>query len=119
MRSAFDFGPYRRSTVGFDRQFDPVIVVAELDQVERRIVFLALTGAAVFEHVEQPVEADGRTTIGSKIKSTTHVLSSLLSNKAGVWLRPQPRHRTQMAPGEREVVRKHRFSRLFAATGRA
>ncbi len=66
-----------------DRQLDAIIVVAKLDQVERRIIFLALAGAAVLEHVEQPVEADGGAPIGRKVESTTHVLSSILSNKAG------------------------------------
>jgi hypothetical protein len=42
-----------------------------------------LAGVAVFEHVEQPVEADGGTPEWRKIESTTHVLSSTLSNKAG------------------------------------
>ena len=99
MRSAFDFAPYRRSTVGFDRLFDmlenssvgqagenypPFDLIKlgdneyriELDQIERRIIFSRLADAAVLEHVEQPVEADGGAPIGRKVESTTHCGSS-------------------------------------------
>ena len=55
------------------RELDSIVVVAELDQVERRIILLRLRAAVVLEHVEQPVEADGGAPVGRKVESTTHV----------------------------------------------
>jgi len=60
-----------------DGQLDAILVVAKLDQVERGVVLLGLAGAAVLEHVEQPVEADGGAPERRKVESTTHVLSSI------------------------------------------
>src|SRR4029079_15414461 len=78
-----------------DRQLDAIIVIAELDEVERRVFFRRVGATAVLEHVEQPVEADSGAPIGRKIKSTTHVMSSKLSDwrsggaRAGVFA-PSP-----------------------------
>src|SRR5690348_11361647 len=55
-----------------DRELDAIIVLALLDEVERRIVFLGLPEVRILEHVEQPVETDGRTPERRKVKSTTH-----------------------------------------------
>ena len=41
-----------------DRELDPVVIVADLDQVERRVILAAAAHAAVLQHVEQPVETD-------------------------------------------------------------
>src|SRR5256885_710211 len=41
-----------------NRELDPILVLAELDEVERREILLALPEAVVFNHVEQPVESD-------------------------------------------------------------
>jgi len=41
-----------------DRQLDSIVIVAELDEVERRIILLGLRARAILEHVEQAVEAD-------------------------------------------------------------
>src|SRR5437868_5162757 len=60
-----------------DRQLDSIIIIAELDQVERRIILLALPERVVLEHVEQPVEADGGAPERRKIESTTHGMSSI------------------------------------------
>ena len=46
-----------------DRERDPVAVVAKLLDIEGREVVL-LGAVRIFEEVEQPVEADGRATIG-------------------------------------------------------
>src|SRR6185312_9439903 len=67
-----------------DGELDAIIVVALLDQIEGRVIFLApLAEAVVLEHVEQPVEADSGTPERREIESTTHGLVLQLSNKAG------------------------------------
>ena len=88
-----------------DRQLDSVLVVTILDQVERRVVFLAAAEARILEHVEQPVEADAGTAVGRKVGSATHVFVLLSSNKAErgpAWSR-SPRHRTHFG------VRRRKF----------
>ena len=64
-----------------DCNFDPIAVVVDLDEVEGRVVLAA--EIAVLEHVEQAVEADAGAAEVSKVECTAHVLSSILSNKAG------------------------------------
>src|SRR5579872_3285965 len=51
-------------------KLDAIIVLALLDQVERRIIFLRLAERAVLEHVEQPIEANGGAPERRKVKST-------------------------------------------------
>jgi len=86
-----------------DGYLDPVAVVVELDEVERWIVLTA--EIAVLEHVEQPVEADAGAPEIAKVKCTAHVLSSILSNKAGQKAaKPGPRHRARVAPGGGDLV---------------
>jgi hypothetical protein len=59
-----------------DRELDALIVLALLDEVEGRVVFLGLPDRAVLEHVEQAVEADGRAPVGRKVECTAHDMSS-------------------------------------------
>src|SRR5690349_20308044 len=42
-----------------DRELDAIVVIAELDEVERRVILLSLPQARILEHVEQPVETNG------------------------------------------------------------
>ena len=53
------------------RERDPVAVVAQLLDVEGRIIVLLGTAGALQE-IEEPVEADGRAAIGGEVV-TTHV----------------------------------------------
>src|SRR6185437_5149944 len=81
-----------------DGELDAIIVVALLDQIEGRVIFLAsLAEAVVLEHVEQPVEADSGTPERREIESTTHGLVLLLMSKAGAKgaSAASPRHRTR------------------------
>src|SRR5688500_12386226 len=55
-----------------DRELDAIVVVAELDQVERRVVLAGLAHRAVLEHVEQPVEADGGAPERREVECATH-----------------------------------------------
>src|SRR5438132_893644 len=59
-----------------DCELDAIFILADLDEVERRIILLRLTEAVVLEHVEQAVEPDRGTPEWRKIESTAHVLSS-------------------------------------------
>src|SRR4051794_40568694 len=89
-----------------DRELDAIVVIAELDEVERRIILLRLPGRAVLEHVEQAVETDGGTPERRKVESTTHSLVLLLMSKAGT--RPQapaPAPRPKGQPGEKNFER--------------
>jgi hypothetical protein len=53
------------------------MIVIEPQKVERRIILSALADSAVFEQVEQPVEADRGAPEGREIKCTSHVMSSI------------------------------------------
>src|SRR3546814_17498562 len=53
-----------------DRHRDPEIVVGDLLDVERRIIFGGRP--AGFEEIEEPVEPDGRTAIGGPVETVTH-----------------------------------------------
>src|SRR5215218_912153 len=57
-----------------DGELDAVFVLALLDEIEGRVVFLTLPQRTVLQHVEQAVEADRGTPIGRKIESATHSL---------------------------------------------
>src|SRR6185295_2718269 len=90
-------------------QLDAVVIVAEPDEVERRVILLGLSTGAVLEHVEQTVEPDGGAPVRRKIKSTTHVMSSNFERLAerGRMRASSLRRRTQRG------VRQRRFGISF------
>src|SRR6185369_12852656 len=55
-----------------DGELDSIVVIAELDEVERRVILLRLPRVAVFQHVEQAVEPDRGAPERRKVESTTH-----------------------------------------------
>jgi hypothetical protein len=59
---------------------DPVAVVRQLLDIVRRVIVAGLGAGGAFEIVEEPVEADGGTTIRGKIKRVSHVQCPPLSN---------------------------------------
>src|SRR5947208_37333 len=79
---------------------DAIAVVAGPLDVERRIIVRLGAAAAIFEQVEQTVEADGRSAIGGEVE-TVHVKSSMGAS----WVRAAPK---AAAAGERWV----RFERV-------
>jgi hypothetical protein len=51
---------------------DPVAVIADALEIERRVIVRLVAARAVLEEIEQTIEADGRTPIGGKINSSSH-----------------------------------------------
>ena len=94
-----------------DRQLDAIIVVAELDQVERRIVFLALAGVLFSSMSNSRSKPTVERRNGAKSKALRMSCPPLEQQGGSAAVGGlSPVTGPDMAPGAREMVRKPPFS---------